>query len=49
VADIRETYEILNLKGVRIVEAPGKRPHDGSDYMFCLDPDGNLIELTHHR
>ena len=49
VDDIRETYQILNSKGVRIVEAPGERPHDGSDYMFCLDPDGNLIEITHHR
>jgi glyoxylase I family protein len=48
VADIWETYEILKFKEVRIVEAPGKRSHDGSDYMFCLDPDGNLIEITHH-
>jgi catechol 2,3-dioxygenase-like lactoylglutathione lyase family enzyme len=48
VADIQETYKTLQAKGVRIVEAPGTRPHDGSDYMFCLDPDGNLIEITHH-
>jgi len=48
VADIRETHEILKSNRVRIVEPPGKRPHDGSDYMFCLDPDGNLIEITHH-
>jgi catechol 2,3-dioxygenase-like lactoylglutathione lyase family enzyme len=48
VADIRETYKTLQSNSVKIVEEPGKRPHDGSDYMFCLDPDGNLIELTHH-
>jgi catechol 2,3-dioxygenase-like lactoylglutathione lyase family enzyme len=49
VHDIQETFETLKARGVRIVSAPGKRPHDHSDYMFCLDPDGNFIELVHHE
>ena len=48
VHDIQETFETLKARGVPIVSPPGKRPHDHSDYMFCLDPDGNLIELVHH-
>ena len=48
VANFKETFEILKSIAVTIVSPPGKRPHDHSDYMFCLDPDGNLIELTHH-
>ena len=37
----------LTSKGIEIVDGPGKRV-DGSDYLFCKDPDGNLIEITHH-
>jgi len=46
--DIETIFETLKVKGVPIVSPPGKRPHDNSDFMFCLDPDGNLIEITHH-
>lgn len=46
--DIGVIFEKLKAKGVSIVSPPGKRPHDNSDFMFCLDPDGNLIEITHH-
>ncbi len=40
---------IRELKGnrIEIVEGPGKRP-DGSDYLFCKDPDGNRVEITRH-
>ncbi len=48
VENIKETFETLKSKAVTIVSPPDKRSHDGSDYMFCLDPDENLIELTHH-
>jgi catechol 2,3-dioxygenase-like lactoylglutathione lyase family enzyme len=48
VGNIKETFETLKSNAVTIVSPPDKRPHDRSDYMFCLDPDGNLIELTHH-
>lgn len=48
VEDIGETFETLKARGITIVSPPEKRPHDNSDFMFCLDPNGNLIELVHH-
>jgi glyoxylase I family protein len=47
VGDFEETVNDLNSKGIEIVDGPGKRV-DGSDYLFCKDPDGNLIEITRH-
>jgi glyoxylase I family protein len=47
VLDFANTVQELGKMKVDIVEGPGKRP-DGSDYLFCKDPDGNLIEITHH-
>jgi len=47
VADFEQTMKELKSKGIEIVDGPGKRV-DSSDYLFCKDPDGNLIELTHH-
>jgi len=37
----------LRAKGIEIIDGPGKRT-DGSDYLFCKDPDGNRVEITHH-
>ncbi len=47
VADFGETVRELRAKKIDIVEGPGKR-FDGSDYLFCKDPDGNLVEITRH-
>jgi catechol 2,3-dioxygenase-like lactoylglutathione lyase family enzyme len=47
VEDFRKTVEHLAARGIAIVDGPGKRV-DGSDYLFCKDPEGNLIEVTHH-
>lgn len=47
VEDFAETVEDLKSQGIKIVEGPAKRP-DGSDYLFCRDPDGNLVEITRH-
>ena len=47
VADFEETIEVLHKQGIEIVEGPGKR-FDDSDYLFCKDPEGNLVEITHH-
>lgn len=47
VEDFRKTIEHLAARGIAIVDGPGKRV-DGSDYLFCKDPEGNLIEVTHH-
>ena len=47
VEDFPKTIAHLLAHGVVIVDGPGKRV-DGSDYLFCKDPEGNLIEITHH-
>jgi catechol 2,3-dioxygenase-like lactoylglutathione lyase family enzyme len=36
----------LDRERVHIVGGPGIRSHDGSRFVFCQDPDGNLIEIT---
>ena len=47
VADFEEAVRELERNGIEVTEGPGKRM-DGSDYLFCKDPDGNLVEITHH-
>ena len=47
VVNFDEMIEELRKKGIEIVEGPGKR-FDGSAYLFCKDPDGNRVEITHH-
>ena len=47
VEDFDEARNALKAAGVSIVNGPGKRV-DGSDYLFCKDPDGNLVEITKH-
>jgi catechol 2,3-dioxygenase-like lactoylglutathione lyase family enzyme len=47
VEDFTETIQALEVSGIKITDGPGKR-FDGSDYLFCNDPDGNLIEMTKH-
>jgi catechol 2,3-dioxygenase-like lactoylglutathione lyase family enzyme len=47
VANFEEAIHELKAKRIEIVEGPGKRP-DGSDYLFCNDPDGNRVEITRH-
>ncbi len=47
VEDFNATIETLKTEGIEIIDGPGKRV-DGSDYLFCRDPDGNLIEIVKH-
>ena len=47
VADFQQALKTLEANGIKVVDGPGKRV-DGSDYLFCKDPDGNLIEIVHH-
>jgi catechol 2,3-dioxygenase-like lactoylglutathione lyase family enzyme len=47
VEDFQKMMEHLRLHQVTIVNGAGKRV-DGSDYLFIKDPEGNLIEVTHH-
>ncbi|MDA1279483.1 MAG: VOC family protein [Chloroflexi bacterium] len=45
VADIESTGEALENAGVEIVEGIGTR-HDGQQFLFIYDPDGNRIEIA---
>ncbi len=47
VSDFGRAIDRLREKGIEIIEGPGKR-FDGSDYLFCKDPAGNRVEITHH-
>ncbi len=47
VEDFEAAVRELKGKKIGIVDGPGKR-FDGSDYLFCKDPDGNLVEITRH-
>ncbi len=47
VANFEETVRELRAKGIEIIDGPGKRM-DGSDYLFCKDPDDNRVEITRH-
>lgn len=46
VADFDRVLVALDRQRVRIAGGPMRREHDGTRYVFCLDPDGNLIEIT---
>jgi catechol 2,3-dioxygenase-like lactoylglutathione lyase family enzyme len=48
VEDFEETVKELKRNKIEIIQGPGKR-HDGSDYLFCQDPDGNRVEITYHQ
>ncbi len=45
VADIEATADALSDAGVEIVEGVGTR-HDGQQFLFIYDPDGNRIEIA---
>lgn len=45
--DFGQAKDELAQNAIAIVEGPAKRV-DGSDYLFCKDPDGNLVEITYH-
>jgi len=47
VEDFNATIQTFEAAGIQITEGPGKRV-DGSNYLFCKDPDGNLIEIVKH-
>jgi len=47
VEDFMAAIRTLEAQGIQITEGPAKRV-DGSDYLFCKDPDGNLIEIVKH-
>ena len=46
--DIFALQELIPRIGGKVLQEPRRRPHDGSWYLFALDPDGNRLELTQH-
>lgn len=40
-------HDFLKAKGVRIQQAP-KTHRDGARSFYCLDPDGNVVQLIYH-
>ncbi len=46
--DIREFERRIPEIGGQVLQEPRQRPHDGSWYLFALDPDGNRFEVTQH-
>lgn len=47
VADFEDTLKRIAEAGGTLGK-PDKRG-DGSDFVFCSDPDGNRLEITHHK
>lgn len=47
VANIEATADALEHAGVEIVGEPGTR-HDGQQFLFIYDPEGNRIEIATH-
>ena len=47
IEQVDDWYAFLKAKGVRIVKEP--RTHrDGARSFYCLDPDGNTVQLIYH-
>ncbi len=40
-------HEFLSANGVRILKAP-KTHRDGARSFYCLDPDGNAVQMIFH-
>lgn len=39
---------MIQVKQYNHIGIVAKKRVDGSDYLFCKDPDGNRVEITHH-
>ena len=46
VDDFDRVIRTLDHQRVRVVGGPGRRPHDGTRYVFLQDPAGNLVEVA---
>lgn len=47
--DITQYARCIPLLGGVLLQEPQQRAHDGSWYLFALDPDGNRFEVTQHE
>ena len=48
VDDIQQATLDIVAAGGEVLQEPRQRPHDGSWYLFAIDPDGNRLEMTQH-
>ena len=46
VDDFDRVLTSLDRQRAHVASGPGKRPHDGTRYVFLHDPSGNLIEIS---
>lgn len=44
---VDEWYEFLKAHGVRMKSEP-KTHRDGARSFYCLDPDGNVVQIIYH-
>lgn len=40
-------HDFLSANGVRVLKVP-KTHRDGARSFYCLDPDGNAVQIIHH-
>lgn len=46
-ADVDAWHEYLLANGVEVT-APPRTHRDGARSFYCLDPDGNMVQMIHH-
>ncbi len=46
IENLDQEYHRLLGQGVKFISSPQIAPDGGAKVVFCLDPDGNYIELT---
>ncbi|HEY3700539.1 MAG TPA: VOC family protein [Spongiibacteraceae bacterium] len=46
-AQVDAWFEFLSANGVRILKPP-KTHRDGARSFYCLDPDGNAVQMIYH-
>jgi len=47
IEDVDQWHERLIAAGVRIAQPP-KTHRDGARSLYCLDPDGTMVQLIYH-
>lgn len=45
--EVDQWYEFLKENGVQMLTEP-RRHRDGATSFYCLDPDGNRVQMIHH-
>ncbi|GAA0207511.1 VOC family protein [Kangiella japonica] len=45
--EVDQWYEFFKENGVQMLTEP-RRHRDGATSFYCLDPDGNRVQMIHH-